>query len=185
MILLRHTRPRDAEGLCYGRSDLDLDDDEFEAEAERLVGDLPPVANVVSSPLRRCLLLAKRVAAARALPLCVDARLAEMDFGAWEGLRWDAIPRAELDVWAADFHGARPHGGESVAELGARVGMALGEVVAQDPPTLWVTHAGVVRAACAAAGQAEGWETRLEFGRWLRLARRPDDRSRTSPWRCR
>ena len=121
----------------------------------------------------------------RALRLDVDPRLAEMDFGSWERLRWDAIPRAQLDAWAEDFEHARPHGGESVAMLGARVAAALRDTLPGEPPTLWVTHAGVVRAACAAAGLEEGWETRLDFGRWLRLEGTSDDRSRTSPLRYR
>ena len=127
---------------------------------------LPPVARVVTSPRRRCRLLAEAIAAARGLELGEDARLAEMDFGAWEGRRWDALPRAELDAWAADFEGARPHGGESVAMLAARVGAALAAAEPADPPVLWVTHSGVVRAACALAGVAGG------LGDGARLRRR-------------
>ena len=48
-----------------------------------------------------------------------------MDFGRWEGLPWSAVPRAELDAWAADLMHARPHGGESVAMLLARTRRAL------------------------------------------------------------
>ena len=125
----------------------------------------------MSSPRRRCRRLAERIAAARRLALTEDPRLAEMDFGAWEGRAWGAIARDELDAWAADFHQARPHGGESVAMLAARVGAALAEAAPADPPVLWVTHSGVVRAACALAGVAQGWKTELDFGGWIAVAR--------------
>lgn len=177
MILLRHTRPAVAEGICYGRSDLDLAPD-FEAALAVILRDLPPVACVVTSPLSRCRRLAEAIAAERALPLACDQRLREMDFGAWEGTPWAAVPRAELDAWAADFHGARPHGGESVAMLAARVGAALAETPASRPPVLWVAHSGVARAAAALTGRHRGWDTDLAFGAWLDLS---DDPPRTSP----
>lgn len=168
MILLRHTRPETAEGTCYGRSDLAPDAD-FEAAAEAVLAGLPLVARVVSSPLKRCLRLAERIAAVRGLALACDPRLAEMDFGAWEGRPWPGIARSELDAWAADFHGARPHGGESVAELAARVAAALAATPPTTPPVLWVTHAGVARAACAYLRIAAEWQTRLAFGAWIDL----------------
>ncbi len=169
MILLRHTRPAVAEGVCYGRSDLDLDAG-FAADFEAVIGGLPEVSAVVSSPLSRCLRLAERIGAVRGLGVAVEPRLVEMDFGAWEGRPWADLPRDELDQWAADFDGARPHGGESVAMLAARVGAALEAVPRRMPPVLWVAHAGVARAAAALTGRAEGWNTRLGFGAWLDLS---------------
>jgi len=177
VILLRHTRPAVAEGTCYGRSDLDLAPD-FDEALAAILRDLPEVARIVTSPLRRCRRLAEAIAADRALPLTADARLAELDFGRWEGLAWAAIPRAELDAWAADFHGARPHGGESVAMLAARVGAALADTAASRPPVLWVAHSGIARAAAALTGRAAGWDTALGFGAWLDLS---GDPARTSP----
>ena len=66
------------------------------------------------------------------------------------------------------FHGARPHGGESVAVLAARVQIGARRPLA-DPPVLWVTHGGVARAVCALRGLAEGWNRRVGFGEWLRI----------------
>jgi alpha-ribazole phosphatase len=53
--------------------------------------------------------------------LRVDARLHEIDFGAWEGQPWSAIPRDDLDRWAADPLAFAPPHGESGAALIARV----------------------------------------------------------------
>lgn len=168
MILLRHTRPEIAEGICYGRSDLDLAAD-FETVLAGILRDLPEVAHVVTSPLRRCRRLAEAIAADRGLALATDTRLREMDFGHWEGQAWDAIPRAELDAWAAEFQDARPHGGESVGMLAARVGAALSETPLSRPPVLWVAHSGVARAAAALTGRHRGWDTDVAFGCWLDL----------------
>ncbi|MGY6635178.1 MAG: alpha-ribazole phosphatase family protein [Alkalilacustris sp.] len=169
MILLRHTRPAVADGVCYGRTDLDLGPC-FAAEAERLVADLPAVVDVVSSPLQRCRRLAEAIAGARGLPLRLDARLIEMDFGRWEGVAWSDIPRSELDAWAADLLHARPHGGETVAELAARA-MAVLKALEQGPrPVLAVTHAGILKAVRATLDGADAWHRPFAFGSWERIA---------------
>jgi len=165
LILLRHTRPDVAEGVCYGRSDLGLAAC-FDAEAGRLAAELPEVARVVTSPLGRCRRLAERIAAARGLPLAVEARLIEMDFGRWEGVAWDDIPRRELDAWAADLLHARPHGGETVAELAARTEAALAALSCGPRPVLAVTHAGVIKAVRARGAGPAAWQGTLGFGGW-------------------
>ena len=105
---------------------------------------LPPQTTVLSSPLRR----ARRLA--EALDPCVrlDARLAEIDFGDWEGRRWDDIDRESIDDWAADVLNFTPPGGESVADLQRRVIDFAGELAATCgvPRVALVTHAGVIRA---------------------------------------
>ena len=84
LILVRHTRPAVPENVCYGATDLDVAST-FEEEAARVIEALPPAERLVTSPLRRCRLLAERIGAARALVPVIDARLREMDFGAWGG----------------------------------------------------------------------------------------------------
>jgi alpha-ribazole phosphatase len=168
LILLRRGRPAGGEGRCYGRRDLAPGPD-LPALAASLAAELPGFRTVATSPLARSRLLAERLAAARGLaPPAVDARLAEMDFGTWEGLAWDRVPRGELDAWAADLMQARPHGGENVAMLEARVRAALLAWRRAPGPVLIVTHAGVLRAARAIAGEAEAWRSTIAFGGWLR-----------------
>lgn len=167
LILLRHTAPAVAPGTCYGRLDL-APGPNFEAEAAAVIAGLPSVARLICSPLWRCRALAERIGAARGLPVEVDPRLIEIDFGAWEGLAWDAVPRDELDAWAADFHHARPHGGESVAMFTARVAEFL---AAQGAARDWlaVTHAGIMRAALHLMGRDETWACRFAYGETLTL----------------
>lgn len=172
LILIRHTRPLVAAGVCYGVSDLDCAES-FEAEAADILARLPPVERILSSPLRRCLRLAERLAEGRGVPPTVDPRLREMDFGAWEGQAWSALARPEIDAWAADFHHARPHGGESVAMLAARVEAALAEHAAAPGVTAIVTHLGVIRAAMAGLAVEDAWRFEAPFGAIVPLDQPP------------
>lgn len=166
LILLRHTRPVGGDGLCYGVTDLAPGPDLAE-QAARLARSLPETARIVASPLARAARLAESLAAARGLPLTTDARLREMDFGAWEGRLWRDIPKSELDAWAEDLLHARPHGGESVAELAARVAAAMEDYEADK--LLVVTHMGVIRAALARAGRPGAWQAKLGFAEAVAL----------------
>ena len=140
VFLIRHPRPAIAPGVCYGQ--LDIDCVEVDAVAGKLRRVLPAGIPVFSSPLRR----ARRLAEALSENTRIDARLCEIHFGAWEGQRWDAIERGQLDAWADDVLGFVPPGGESVATLYAR---AQAFAASLDPNLLnvaVVTHAGVMRA---------------------------------------
>lgn len=145
--LVRHAQVLGPAGLCYGASDLPADPDETARAARSLAATLPPSTQLVCSPLQRCAALAAALQDSRPdLQLRFDARLREMDFGAWEGRRWADIPRAEFDAWAADFRHYRVGGGESVELLMNRVAEALADAHAEAAPLLWITHAGVIRA---------------------------------------
>lgn len=135
--LIRHPRPLIAPGICYGR--LDVAGEHPALVAARLLAELPAGLPVYSSPLRRCRELAGHL---QAQPV-IDGRLAEMDFGEWEGRAWDDISRAELDAWAADVAGYAPPGGESPAALQQRALAFVAEL--RVPEAVVVTHAGVIR----------------------------------------
>ena len=113
IALVRHPAVA-AGGRCYGRADLPIDAEAAASLAARLA---PLGGTVWTSPAQRCRLVAAALGAHR-----VDERLQELDFGAWEWLPWDAVPRAALDAWAADPLAFAPPGGESGAALVARVG---------------------------------------------------------------
>jgi alpha-ribazole phosphatase len=176
LILVRHPRPVGGEGICYGSSDLGVADEELSGALAVLRAlDLPGAAPVVTSPLSRCALLAARLSdAAR-----TDARLAEMDFGAWERRRWDDIPRAEIDAWAADLLHHRPGGGVCVLGVARRVAAALDGLRAlNEPQVLVVCHAGTIRLLATlatglpvdeAARRAAVEPHRIPYGGILRL----------------
>lgn len=142
LYLIRHPQPEVAAGICYGRSDLPL---RKPWSVDAVAGRIPAGLPVVSSPLRRCAEFARALAPhAR-----VDPRLTELDFGAWEMQAWDDIPRAQIDAWSADPLGFRQHGGESVAQMQARVRSALADLGEDHEACVWVTHAGVMKLVLA------------------------------------
>lgn len=113
-------------------------------------------AAILRDALERARPLGAGIRAGGAAPT-PDARLVELDFGAWEGSTWDAVHRddaAALAAWGEDWVSRSPPGGESFAELAARVASWCEEHlpgdVPADPPrrhdTLVVAHAGSIRA---------------------------------------
>ena len=167
LILLRHGKPQIEAGVCYGQSDVPakaVDQKDLHA----LVAALPSrFARIDSSPLIRCTAVAEQLSAHFDLPVHADPRLMEIDFGNWEMQAWDAIPRGEIDAWAEDVEGARPHGGENVAQMTERVRAYLRDAASCDADILAVTHLGVVRCASAVLGRANPFEIQLGFGQFL------------------
>jgi len=106
---------------------------------------------VVSSPLQRCRAFAEELAARLDLPLRIDARLAELGFGAWEGRPWTELyaSHAEALLRFQRTPGDNPApGGEHFADFEGRVRMAWAELGHQgeNRQVLVVCHAGIIRA---------------------------------------
>ena len=174
--LLRHAPVDAPAGLCYGRTDLTCYVEATQAVAAEIAPLLPADIAIYTSPLQRCAMLARAIADERPSlsPATIDPRLAEMDFGAWEGQPWDRIARADFDAWMADFTDARAgtHG-ESTRLFIARVGEAWDAWRASGRDALWVTHAGVIRAVTllqrgvSVPADASEWPRQpIGFGEW-------------------
>ena len=175
--LVRHAVPLVAHGTCYGRLDLPADATATQQAAAVLATVVPAGARLVASPLQRCARLADALHTLRPdlRRTGDDTRIAEMDFGDWEGQTWNALDPAALAAWTADFARHRPGGGESVVDFLARVAAAWDALQTEDTPdpAVWVTHAGVIRAATLlAAGRrpverAADWPSfPIGFGHW-------------------
>jgi alpha-ribazole phosphatase len=123
VYLIRHTSPEIPAGLCYGRLDVSMPSD-VAGDAAKLLPQLPPGPPIVSDTSLRCAGLAAHLAKTLAGTTRVDARLAELDFGAWEGRLWADIPRIQTSVWAKDVWNQAPPDGESYAALHRRVAAA-------------------------------------------------------------
>ena len=119
-----------------------------------------------SSPALRCRLLAQELAKPQQPSIVPE--LAEMDFGSWEGLSWDAVPRHELDAWADDVWGYRPGGAESAAAVAARWYAWSERLKASTIDTaIAVTHAGLIRVAlycCGLLNASNFSSAAIEFG---------------------
>ena len=147
--LLRHAPVDAAPGTCYGATDLTALAEATQAAAASVAPLLSASMALHSSPLQRCSALAGAIAGLRRElpPFQFDARIAEMDFGAWEGRPWSAIDRTDFDAWLSDFEDARAGvTGESTRLFMQRVGAAWDAWRATGRDALWVTHAGVIRA---------------------------------------
>ena len=126
--LLRHGAV-DTGGLrrAYGHTDAPLSTEGL-AQAEALVAfaaeELPRPAGIVSSDLLRCRGVAEPLAVRLDVPVRFLPELREQHMGAWEWQTWESLTvtheQRVRDYWA-DYVGARPHGGESFADLYDRV----------------------------------------------------------------
>ena len=166
LMIWRHPRPRPRAmaGRCIGRTDLGADPRKARRQARRIARWAQrhrwPGRTIWTSPLARAAIVG-RLLKRRGWQHRIDPRLAEVDFGRWDGLRWSDVPVAEIDRWSRDLQGWRPGGGESVAMLAQRVrAFCLDQCQAR---VLVVGHGGWIRVARAlAAGE------RLDAGNWSR-----------------
>ena len=187
--LVRHAQPLIDKGVCYGQLDVAADlaatqtcANELATELDKgLTQDLPatPLRQLIVrvSPLQRCELLAPVLIGLQPnLTYKTDPRLQEMNFGQWEGKPWADIPKAELDAWTDDFaHYPAGQTGESVTQFMTRDAAAFDELDAGQN-TLWITHAGVIRAATLLAQgirhitRADQWPIAAPaYGQWCKL----------------
>ncbi len=120
----------------------------------------PRPAAIWSSDLRRCRVLAERIAHEHGVPLRVDPRLREQSMGAWEGRTWAQItaaePAAVTSYWD-DYYSSRPTGGESFADMERRASAWWDDAMREHRGARIqvVTHVGVIRALlCRALGVA-------------------------------
>ena len=122
-----------------------------EALARRIGGER--FDRIVASPLFRARETAEAVAASR--PVEIDARLAEMDYGRWEGLTYEQIEAHEREYrmrWEATPGSLACPGGESGADVAARARSFLADLLAwdgdagiPDPVVLAVAHSSLNR----------------------------------------
>lgn len=118
--------------------------------------DLPRASSVVASPTTRTQETAAAVGRRLGASVRVDRAFAELDFGDYEGLTFPQVEERDPG-WLARFYKgdgtvAAP-GGESLADLGARVGAGLRGLVdgGIGRTTVVVSHAMAIRAAAGLA----------------------------------
>ena len=159
--LLRHGAVEAPAGAAsYGQRDVPLSA-EGARETDRVARSLArhdPPSLVVASTLARARAMGEAVAEECGAPLRLDARLVEVDRGAWTGLGADEYMgrwRAEADAYWRDPLGWRGHGGESESDLVARGFAAVEEALDAAPdgsaPVAVCAHRQLLRAFVAAA----------------------------------
>ncbi|WP_454979357.1 bifunctional RNase H/acid phosphatase [Corynebacterium propinquum] len=138
LILVRHGQTTySAEHRYCGHSDIELTETGMQqAEASAAaVAERGEVDLVVSSPLQRCQVTAKKIAEKTGVQVETHDALIEANFGDWEGLTFHQArdDDAELhDAWITDASLAPP-AGESLAQVHRRVREFRKELVAKHP----------------------------------------------------
>lgn len=134
LLLTRHghTDRSEPEQYLGQRIDAELSD-RGRASAERLRQRLAsvPLDRIVSSPLARAAETARIVGAGR-VSVELDQRLAELDYGRWEGLTVEVIDErfpGERDQYSADPASHRVGGGESGRQVARRLGPVIDELL--------------------------------------------------------
>jgi broad specificity phosphatase PhoE len=149
--LIRHAESEwNAAGRWQGHADPPLSA-RGRAQARTAAGNLTNsrVEVLLCSDLQRAVETAAAVGEALGLEPMPDARLREIDIGAWEGLTRSEISLRHPEDLAAFDSGdldARATGGESLRELDTRVRIALASLVDRHlgKRLAVVTHMGVV-----------------------------------------
>ena len=170
IILIRHTTPKIAKGICYGQSDLDVTDT-FSEEIKPILKELSIDSETVfySSPLKRCKKLAEKLAD----KIIFDDRLKELDFGDWELQNWNDINKKELDIWMNDFVKVAATNGESYLDLHARTTSFLLEIAKQQHKKIVIiTHAGVIRSLYSFINKTSletSFDLKLQYGQVVKI----------------
>ena len=149
LLLVRHGQTDwNLNQRFQGQSDVQLNEagrQQATALAKRLAHDHIDV--LFTSDLQRAHGTANIIAAHHACKIRVDARLREINFGAWEGLTYDEIKQSDpatLAAWEADISTTAAPNGETLNQLTARVESFLNDLHSQhaDQTILIAAHGG-------------------------------------------
>ena len=170
LILARHGQTAaNATGLLLGRLDPDLTE-LGRRQAMALAGAVTGADRVVCSPLRR----ARATADFLGLPVVIDERWIEVDYGIFDGSPLGHVPHEVWDRWRADPEYV-PQGGESLAAVGRRVSQACSQLAdeAKEGNVVVVSHVSPIKATVAwvlGVGDQVAWRMHLDLASICRVA---------------
>ncbi len=193
LILVRHGESTgNADGLLVGRIDAPLTE-RGQTQARALAPWVAGATRLISSPLSRARATAE--ALATGLPIEIDDRWVEVDYGEFDGRPLGSVPSELWSRWRSDPD-FRPPGGETLAETGVRVRSACDELFATEGegarsqgPVVVVSHVSPIKAAtCWALGLADqgAWRLYLATASMTRIGWGADgpvlNRFNETPW---
>ena len=170
VYLVRHTETVCEKGVCYGQSDVTLKEP-FLEQFQHIKSQIPIDATIYSSPLVRCMELARHLSDS---VIVIDNRLMEMDFGDWEMKKWDEIPEADFTPWMTDFVNVAVPNGESFVDLHQRVTDFWSEIINQNKSRsiAIVSHAGVIRSILCTISNLplkDAFTNKVDFGAVIKI----------------
>ncbi len=172
--LLRHGAP-ETTGRMMGRTDSPPTREGIAACVDQ--AGMLAVDTLIASDLSRAQLAGEALGEVLALPLVIDPRWRELDFGDWDGKAASEIDQTAFGRFWDDPDGNPPPGGERWSALVARVSAAIDTLPARD--TLVVSHGGAMRAALAVLcgfDQRQIWAFDLPYASLLSLQVWPGER---------
>ena len=145
LFLLRHTSLNVDNDIFYGQTDLDVSnsfDEEVKRIIEKLIKYNIDLENIrtFSSPLKRCVKLAKRVKK----KFQIDDRIKEMNLGDWEMKKMDSISKEKKKEWENNLLNFKIPNGESNKEFLDRLRDFLSDILVYNEDLLIVCHAGSI-----------------------------------------
>ena len=162
--LLRHGEV-EGHGKIHGATDVPLTSrGKQQMEQATLNGEWDVI---YSSPLQRCALFAHELGQKREIPVHVENRLAELDFGAWEDAEISQIMATNpglVESYWNDPTSSTPEGGENITAFSNRVAEAVSEIKAstESEQILIVAHGGVIRVILA-------WVLNMQLSALMRI----------------
>ena len=148
LFVIRHTEVQNPNNLCYGNYDISLKPN-YEHKSKIFFKNLPnDLDQIYSSPSKRCTDLLDL----HNLNFNIHNDLRELDFGDWEGKKWDDIDQTDLNYWMEDYVNRSPKNGEKMIDLYKRSIEFTYKLVELDlQKILLVSHAGVIRSLISEA----------------------------------
>ncbi len=152
LLLVRHGETAwNVDGRYQGQADVPLNAAgrrQAARVAERLAD--ASLRAIYASDLKRAWETAELVACHHDAPLQADVRLREFDLGAWQGRTYQQIAERDperLAAWNADRVTQSPPGGETLAQLAARVAALLEELhtTHSEGTIALISHGGTLR----------------------------------------
>jgi broad specificity phosphatase PhoE len=177
-LLIRHGET-DLAGTFCGHSNPSLNE-RGRQQVAALINALAEqrIESVYSSDLLRAQETARPLGAAKGASLCSLAGLREINFGAWEGLRWNEVEasnRQYAERWLTEYPSLGAPEGETVDAFEARVVATIEPLLRMDMgPIAVVSHAGVMRVILRRFGgftEEQCFASSKEYCSVVRLAR--------------
>jgi alpha-ribazole phosphatase len=174
IYLVRHSETVCEKGVCYGQSDVGIQEP-YDTIFEEILKQLPQDAFLYSSPLQRCKILANHILVNTKIDLITeDSRLMEMNFGDWELKKWNDIPQEVLDPWMKDFVTVAVPNGESFIDLDKRVHHFFEKEIynKHEKPVIIVAHSGVIRSVLCKISDIplkDAFKNPLDYGAVIKI----------------
>ncbi len=153
LILMRHGETDwNSTGRYLGHTDMPLSEKGLRQaeQASSRIKELDPTV-IYSSDLSRAIQTAETINKSLQLPLILDNRLREINFGSWEGKSYEELSIEEKIIsnkWFKNPQEVRPSKGEHFYEFKSRILSFIHDVQKKDlckKKIMVVTHGGVIR----------------------------------------